>query len=83
MAGALSIGTWATLGALPRLLLTWLVISCLAFTTAGMYSCAPVQSIYTVKKRLAVFPSPAGMSLTKLSLDGNNKILPGQGGFGK
>jgi hypothetical protein len=30
---------------------------------------------YTVKKRLAVFPSPAGMSdmsLTKLSLAGNN-----------
>jgi hypothetical protein len=25
-----------------------------------------------LKKRLAVFPSPAGMSLTKLSLDGNN-----------
>jgi hypothetical protein len=24
--------------------------------------------LYTVKKRLAVFPSPAGMSLTKLSL---------------
>jgi hypothetical protein len=39
MAGALSIGTWATLGALPRLLLTWLVISCLAFTTAGTVHC--------------------------------------------
>jgi hypothetical protein len=25
---------------------------------------------YTVKKRLAVFPSPAGVSLTKLSLTG-------------
>jgi hypothetical protein len=31
------------------------------------------QSIlYTVKKRFASFPSPAGMSLTKLSLAGNN-----------
>jgi hypothetical protein len=30
------------------------------------------------KKRLAVFPSPAGMSLTKLSLGGNNLIIPGQ-----
>jgi len=30
------------------------------------------------KKRLAVFPSPAGMSLTKLSLAGNNLIIPGQ-----
>ncbi len=27
------------------------------------------------KKRLAIFPSPAGMSLTKLSLPGNNKIV--------
>jgi hypothetical protein len=27
---------------------------------------------YTVKKRLAIFPSPAGMSLTILSLAGNN-----------
>jgi hypothetical protein len=35
------------------------------------------------KKRLAVFPSPAGMSLTKLSLAGNNLIIPGQGEFGK
>jgi hypothetical protein len=34
------------------------------------------------KKRLAVFPSPAGMSLTKLSL-GANLIIPAQGEFGK
>jgi hypothetical protein len=27
-------------------------------------------SHYTVKKRLVVFPSPAGLSLTKLSLAG-------------
>jgi hypothetical protein len=53
MAGALSIGTWATLGALPRLLFTWLVISCLAFTTAGMYSGTPV---YTDKKEDKIFP---------------------------
>ncbi len=32
------------------------------------------------KKRLAIFPSPAGISLTKLSLAGNN--IPGQGKFG-
>ncbi len=37
---------------------------------------------YTVKKRLANFPFPAGMSLTKLSLAGNNSIIPGQGEFG-
>ncbi len=35
------------------------------------------------KKRLAVFPSPAGMSLTKLSLDGENLIIPVQGEIGK
>jgi hypothetical protein len=35
------------------------------------------------KKRLAVFPSPDEMSLTKLPLAGNNFILPGQGEFGK
>jgi hypothetical protein len=29
------------------------------------------------KKRLAVFPSPAGMSLIKLFLAGNNLIIPG------
>jgi hypothetical protein len=35
------------------------------------------------KKRLPVFPSPAGMSLTIRSLAGNNLIFPGQGQFGK
>ena len=30
-------------------------------------------------KTLAIFPSPAGMSLTKLSLAGNNKIILAQG----
>jgi hypothetical protein len=35
------------------------------------------------KERLGVFPSLAGMSLTKLSLAGNNLIIPGQGEFGK
>jgi hypothetical protein len=36
---------------------------------------------YTVKKRLAVFPSPTGMSLTKLSLAGNklSDITAGDG----
>jgi hypothetical protein len=38
---------------------------------------------YTVIKRLAIFPSPALMSLTKLSLAGNNLIIPGQGEFRK
>ncbi len=35
------------------------------------------------KKRLAIFPSPAGMSLTKLSLGGNNQIIPAQDEFGQ
>jgi hypothetical protein len=34
------------------------------------------------KKRLRIFLSPAGMSLTKLSLAGNNLIFPGQSEFG-
>jgi hypothetical protein len=34
--------------------------------------------LHTVKKRLALFPSPAGMSLTNLSLAGYNynKLFP-------
>ncbi len=39
------------------------------------------MNIHTVKKRLPVFPSPAGMPLTKLSLAGNNLIIPGQRDF--
>jgi hypothetical protein len=31
---------------------------------------------------LAVFPSPAGISLSKLFLAGNNLNIPGQGEFG-
>jgi hypothetical protein len=34
------------------------------------------------KKRLTIFPSPTGMSLTKLSLARNNIIIPGQREFG-
>ncbi len=35
------------------------------------------------KKRLTIFPCPAGMSPTKLSLAGNNLIVHGEGEFGK
>jgi len=38
-------------------------------------------SSYTVKKRLAIFPSSAEISLTKLSLGGNNLINPRKGEF--
>jgi hypothetical protein len=34
------------------------------------------------KKAYRFFPSPAGMSLTKLSQAGNNLIIPGQGQVG-
>ncbi len=37
-----------------------------------------VSSIVCTKKRSAVFPSQGGMSPTKLSLAGNNLIIPGQ-----
>jgi hypothetical protein len=35
------------------------------------------------KKSLAVFQTPAGIALTKLSLGGNNLIFPAQGEFGQ
>jgi hypothetical protein len=38
--------------------------------------------VHTLKKRLMIFPSPAGMSLTKLPLGGNNLVISGQGEFG-
>ncbi len=34
------------------------------------------------KKRLSIFSSPPGKSLTKLSLAENNKIMPDRGEFG-
>jgi hypothetical protein len=40
-----------------------------------------LNDLYTVKKGLS-FPSPAGMSLTRLSLDGSNLIIPVQREFG-
>ncbi len=41
------------------------------------------KSTIHCKKRLASFPSAAGKLLTKLSLDGNNLIIPAQGEFRK
>jgi hypothetical protein len=41
-----------------------------------------VKTVFTVKKSLPIFPTPAGMSLTKLSLAGTN-FIPRQGEFGK
>jgi hypothetical protein len=42
----------------------------------------PLNGTYTVKKVNDFFPSQAGVSFTKLSLAGNNLIVPGQGEFG-
>jgi hypothetical protein len=44
---------------------------------------ACVQLPLHCKKRLPVFPSPAGMSPTKLSLTGNNDVPAGDGKIGK
>jgi hypothetical protein len=35
------------------------------------------------KEKFSGFPVPSRMSLTKLSLAGNDLIIPGQGEFGK
>jgi len=51
--------------------------------------CVSTNGLYIARngraqlKSLVVFLSPTGMSLTKLSLAGNNLIVPGQGEFGK
>jgi hypothetical protein len=42
-----------------------------------------LHSLLHCKKRLTIFLSPAGMSLTKLSLAVSNLIIPSQGEFGK
>jgi hypothetical protein len=44
--------------------------------------CFPKQSMHC-KKGLAVFPIPAGMSLIKLFLAGNNFVFPAQREFGQ
>jgi hypothetical protein len=41
----------------------------------------PIEN--TTVKKVKDFPVPAGMSLTKLSLAGNNSIIPGKEEFGK
>ncbi len=46
----------------------YLVAHGLAYYTVSLYC----RILYTVKKGYRLFPSPAGMSVTKLSLAGNN-----------
>jgi hypothetical protein len=40
------------------------------------------DSFIHCKKRTSIFPSPAGIPLSKLSLAGKNLIIPGQRVFG-
>jgi hypothetical protein len=51
-------------------------------TLLKKYSIIAIQYLHC-KKRLAAFPSPAGMSLTKLFLGGNNFIIPAHIEIGK
>ncbi len=44
--------------------------------TLPFHQCSRISFALHCKKRLAIFPSPAGMSLTKISLAGNNQIIP-------
>jgi hypothetical protein len=53
----------------------------ITLNTQGNIESHNCSTRYTVKKRLAIFPSPAGMLLTKLSLAGNNLLFPGYGEF--
>ncbi len=57
----------------------YFVLDCTTYTWTVLTSYR--ESLYTVKKRFAIFPSPAGMSLIKLTLDGTNLILPAQEEF--
>ncbi len=51
-------------------------------TRKGTFAQGPPNDSLHCKKRLLFFPSPAGMSLTKLSLAGTNLTIPGRGEFG-
>ncbi len=46
------------------------------------YNASNIAKCLHCKKRLAIFPSSAGISLIKLSLAGNNQIISPQGEFG-
>ncbi len=48
----------------------------------GLNVFLPLKYLYTVKKSFLIFPSQAGMSLTKVSLGGNHESIPAQGDFG-
>jgi hypothetical protein len=54
-----------------------------AILLSDLVGCESPLQIVHCKKGLAVFPSPAWMSLTKLLLGGNNLIFPALGEFGQ
>jgi hypothetical protein len=72
---------------IPHCLIDGLTVPLLVLTLLLYVTRSYIQKwcmvLYTVKKGYPFFPSPAGMSLTKLSLAGNNLIIPVQGEFGK
>jgi hypothetical protein len=53
------------------------------FCNAGAMGFPLEKYFLHCKKRFAIFPSPAGVTLTKLSLDGNTLIITAQGEFGQ
>jgi len=53
--------------------------SCHRVAKGGRFASKLSLSPIHCKKSLSIFPSPAGMSLTKLSLTGKKLIIPGQG----
>jgi hypothetical protein len=59
-----------------------------AYLHSASYNTHNIEPTLHCKKRLAIFPSPAGISLTKLSLAWNNLItwtnliISGKGEFG-
>jgi hypothetical protein len=52
-------------------------------TVKSVHHAGFLSKRYTIKKRLAIFPSPAGMSLIKLYLAENNFIILRQVEFDK
>ncbi len=53
----------------------------MCFSNSPTFTFTKITHLPHCKKRLKVFPSSAGMSLTILSLAGSNLIIPDQGEF--
>jgi hypothetical protein len=46
-----------------------------SFLTYSIINKSRACLVYTIKKSFSIFPSPAGMLLSKLSLGGNNDVI--------